>query len=333
MAAPDQKTMSLMLSHLFSDQMRGMIELAWTNPNEGAPRHAQLFTLDAIDELADKAAALNTERRNIYIGAALRKENTPPFSRTNGEDFFLAPALWADLDDAGGAVRAAETCKALGVRPTMVVFTGHHPHDRCQLWWRLDQPLQDAAQVKLLLGQIQTRLGSDAAVVDPSRIMRLAGTVAWPIKSGRIAELTEWQPVNGAHFYGLERLKAVFAAPQQSDDGDAQFDSFFGLDEAELIANASVPGKRHASKLRLVGHWVALGYTDAAIMLMGEGIGHDSEATRQKFVKMIVDARTKWNKPNPTHAFQDTPAEPQRAIVVEPEKVSCTGGLICRADS
>ena len=132
------------------------------------------------------------------------------------------------MDDEGGAVRAADTCKSLGARPTFVVFTGHQPHDRCQLWWRLDEPLQDAAQVKLLLGQIQTRLGSDAAVVDPIRIMRLAGSIAWPIKSGRVAELTEGQLVNGAHVYGIERLKAIFRQRRRQDDnGTAHFDDFF----------------------------------------------------------------------------------------------------------
>ena len=65
-------------------------------PEQGAPRHAQLFPLDQLDELVEKAAALNAEKRNVYIGATLRKEGTPPFGRTMAEDFFAAPALWAD---------------------------------------------------------------------------------------------------------------------------------------------------------------------------------------------------------------------------------------------
>ena len=294
---PDSAQMMIMMQHLFGDQTRGLVELAWTDPRQNSPRHAQLFPLDQLDQLVDKAAELNAEGRNVYVGGALRREGTPPFGRTNGEAFFAAPAPWSDQDDEGGATRVADTCRVLDARPTMVVFTGHQPHHRCQLWWRLDEPLQDAAVVKALLGQIQTRLSSDATVVDPVRIMRLAGSIAWPTKPGRVPELTECQLVNGAHVYGFERLQAIFAAPQQDSDGDARFESFFGLDEAELIAAARVPGKRQASKLRLVGHWVALGYTDAAIILMGEGIGHDNEATRQKFAKMIVDARTKWSRP------------------------------------
>ena len=120
--------------------MHGLVELAWTDPDDGAPRHANLFGLDRLDELVEKAAALNGERRNVYIGAALRKENTPPFGRSNGVDFLAATALWADLDDPGGTVRAAEVYKRLGVLPTCVVVTGATPHQRAQLWWRLDEP-------------------------------------------------------------------------------------------------------------------------------------------------------------------------------------------------
>jgi hypothetical protein len=101
MFEPDQQAMLTMVSHLFADQMHGLVELAWTDPMQGAPRHAQLFSLETIDELVDRAATLNAERHNIYIGAALRKETTPPFGRTSAEDFFAATALWADLDDLG----------------------------------------------------------------------------------------------------------------------------------------------------------------------------------------------------------------------------------------
>jgi Protein of unknown function (DUF3987) len=199
------------------------------------------------------------------------------------------------------------------------VFTGHQPHDRAQIWWRLDEAEQNAATVKALLGQIQARLGSDAAVVDPVRIMRLAGTIAWPTKFGRVAELTEWQQVNGADVYGIERLKAIFASAENKPSDGMSADVFFGLDEAALIEAARVPGQRHRSKLRLVGHWVTLGYSDVAIMLMGEGIGHDSEATRQKFAKMIADARAKWGMPNPAQDFGTAP------IISWPEPLDILG--------
>ena len=136
--------MHLHVERLFLDQMTGLVELAWTDADQSAPRHAQLFGTDQLDELVEKAAALNSERRNVYIGAALRKDSTPPFGRTNGVDFLAATALWADLDDPGGTVRAYHlqgACRAAD----LVVVTGTKPHQRAQLWWRLDEPVDEAA--------------------------------------------------------------------------------------------------------------------------------------------------------------------------------------------
>ena len=129
--------------------MHGLVELAWTDPDDGAPRHANLFGIDRLDELVEKAATLNGERRNTYIGAALRKENTPPFGRSNGVDFLAATALWADLDDPGGTRASSRNLKACGVPPTLVVVTGTMPHQRAQAGGSLDEPDDDPTHVKV----------------------------------------------------------------------------------------------------------------------------------------------------------------------------------------
>jgi AAA domain/RepB DNA-primase from phage plasmid len=326
---PDLAQMMAMVAHLFADQPRGLIELAWTDPNQGAPRHAQLFPLDQLDELVEKAAAVNAEKRNVYIGAALRKETTPPFGRTSAEDYHATTVLWSDHDDEGGAVRAAETCKALGARPTMVVFTGHQPHARCQCWWRLDEPLQDAAQAKMLLGQIQTRLGSDAAVVDPARVMRLAGSIAWPTKSGRVVELTEGQPVNGAHVYGVERLKAIFgSAKDKPSNGGASFDDFFqeGADVVGLIAKIQSGQQWDNSVLKLTAHWIVRGWADVEILLTAPALtlpGYTVDQTRAEMDDKIRRGRAQtWGQPDPEHKLGPMPTEPQRAAAIDPGKVS-----------
>ncbi len=40
---------------------------------------------------------------------------------------------------------------------------------------------------------IAAALGGDSACINPGRIMRMPGSIAWPVKSGRIAELVELQ--------------------------------------------------------------------------------------------------------------------------------------------
>ena len=70
---PDPDVMDRFLTRLFGNELHGLVELAWRDPNDGKLRHAQLFTLDRLDELVEKAVEVNSvEGVNTYIGAALR---------------------------------------------------------------------------------------------------------------------------------------------------------------------------------------------------------------------------------------------------------------------
>jgi len=79
---PDPEIMDRFLSHLFGNELRGLVELAWRDPQDGKLRHAQLFRLDDLDALIAKAVEVNSvEGANAYIGAAIRHPNTAPFAR------------------------------------------------------------------------------------------------------------------------------------------------------------------------------------------------------------------------------------------------------------
>ena len=296
---PNQEAMRQHVDHLFLDSMHGLVELAWTDPGDGAPKHAQLFEIDRLDELVEKAVALNGERRNVYLGAALRKETTPPFGRSNGVDFLAATAVWSDLDDPGGTVRAAEVYKQLGTPPTLVVVTGATPHQRAQLWWKLDEPALEATVVKALLGGAQRTLGGDAAVVDPARIMRLGGSVAWPTKSGRIAELTQVLLFRDRPAYGVARLAAAFPTARREADAE--------------------PGARHRQRRRrrrrtdrgrrlrsLAPQYLAAGGSLGRPRLVRWRdpsrprltLPATVEQTRAELAPLIAGARSKWKKPN-----------------------------------
>ena len=304
---PDQVAMQRHVEHLFLDCMSGLVELAWTDPDDGAPRHANLFGIDRLDELVEKAAALNGERRNTYVGAALRKENAPPFGRSNGVDFLAATALWADLDDAGGTVRASTRYRELGVPPTLVVVTGTKPHQRAQLWWRLDEPDADAAHVRTMLGALQLAFASDASVVDSIRLLRLGGSVAWPIKNGRVIERTEVITFDGsrARMYGMARLEAAFPPKEQERTDAPGLDiggEFEGVDIDELIAAVLAGDRWHDNLLRLVGHWVGRGWSDGEILLQAAPLtlpGYRIEQTRTELATMIAGARAEVEQAGP----------------------------------
>ena len=189
---PDPEVMDRFLAHLFGNELRGLAELAWRDPQDGKLRHAQLFHLDNLDTLIAKAVEVNSEEgANTYVGAALRHPNTAPFARASDDDFLCAPAYWADLDDAEAVKTAKQKC---GRAPANIgVITGRTPHPRAQLYWRCEEAITDPKALRETNAAIAAALGADPAVVNPGRIMRLPGSIAWPVKSGRVAELVELQ--------------------------------------------------------------------------------------------------------------------------------------------
>jgi hypothetical protein len=295
---------------------------------QGKPTHAKLFQLDQLEQLVEQGAALNAERRNVYIGAALRREDTPPFSRTSIDNFYAATALWADLDDEGGTVRAADLCKQIGMRPNLAVITGRDPHERGQMWWRLVEPIEDPERVKAALARIRVRLGGDAAVVNPIQIMRLAGSIAWPVKKGRAAaERTRIVRTDHTPF-GLARIEAVFAETQPTGNGGGpRIDDFFqeGADVAELVAKIQAGQEWDNNVLRLTAHWITRDWSDFEMLLTAPALtlpGYTVDRTQAEMLDKIKRGREQtWGRPNPDHKLGPAPTAPQNAAAVDPAKV------------
>lgn len=191
---PNQDAMMEMVNHLFGDVPAaygdGLVELAWRDEKTGKLSHGRLYTLDNLEDLVAEAARLNATRGvNVYVGAALRHPETPPFGRANDEDFLALTAYYVDLDDPGVAKVAKDVYGRL--KPTFVGKTGGTPDLRAQLWWKLEEPITDPERTRAVLSGLCAALKGDSTVVNPSRIMRLIGSIAWPVKDGRITERTE----------------------------------------------------------------------------------------------------------------------------------------------
>jgi len=216
---PDMDAMRAHLEHLFGGYLdgchEGLVELAWTDtkPIDGkyALRHARLFGTDRLDELVDEAARLNSQPMcNVYIGAALRKPDTAFFGRGQDSDAYALTAAYVDLDDPGAATAAKEIYGR--AKPTLVVVTGRAPHTRAQMWWRLDEPLTDPSEWPSLLKGMAAAMRADSTVTNPSRVMRLAGSIAWPVKDGRKIELTSISRLRepGQSVYAYGHMAALF---------------------------------------------------------------------------------------------------------------------------
>ncbi len=204
---PDAAVMQRHLSFLFGnmpDEFRdALFEVAWTD-SSGAPNRARLFGLDQIDAAVALAMEVNAAGANIYFGAGLRRPGTARDRRAGDDDVLSSTCCWLDLDD-GAAARALDGLTT-DLPPTLKVRTGSIPDLRVQALWRFDVPLQDMAGLRLINVGLAAHLGGDPSVINPSRILRLAGGVAWPRKPGRVPELVIMRVMPGSTAHSSDAL-------------------------------------------------------------------------------------------------------------------------------
>lgn len=319
---PDTEQMLAHVKLLFGECMAdGQIELAWTGPRDEDRdvRHAQLFDVADYHEFAARAAEINSFKgQNVYIGAALRKPDAAKGKRAGGADCLFLPALYADFDDPGAAESAREKTKH--IQPSFIVTTGEIPHLRRQFWWKLDEPLTNFVKSEAVIKAVSQALGGDPSVSDTPRVMRLAGSVAWPKKQGRETEITKLEILH-PYSFPLAAMEAAFpavmaASPQTSQPAAPAQNSTLnlpdpaGLRVQDCLQELHRPGHWHRNALRLTAHWVRNGLSDIEILLFSPALtqpGFTAEQTARDLQTMIGGAREKWDIPDPASFLPDGP--------------------------
>lgn len=268
------------LTFLFGDQNDGLIEIAYTPADSSAVNKADFFKPSEIEKAADFAFNQNSiPGVNVYVGAALRKPTTAPFGRSNHEDYYFSPVLWCDLDDPDAAKKARE--KYQDLPPSFVVVTGRKPHLRAQVWWKLQGGQNDKDAQKKALASVCAALDGDKSVVDPIRVMRLGGTIAWPKKAGRVPEQTEIKtPDNATLSVSFDAFQSYFPAPVNPVDKHTPESGGVGLNLRNTNANQNNRDEWSIDQVcDMLGHihpdgdyldWVSVG-----MALKDYGIGFD----------------------------------------------------------
>jgi RecA-family ATPase len=320
--APDYDAMLKHLVTLFGRAPEGMVEVAWTDSKTKHLRHAELFDVGDLDAAAKKAHEVNAkEFCNVYVGAALRKPGTFPGARAKDDDFYAAWALHIDLDDDGAPDAAKTVYNGARLTPPVVIVTGRHPHTRAQLWWPLDEPITDPELYRHLLRTLAVGLHGDTTVTNPSRVMRLAGTIAWPMKEGRRTEETELIIFKERrHEFGAGEFERAFAVPvtsavklntgKQANETGLNLDT--GLNVDNVIGRIKAGEQWHTNMVRVVAHWINRGWSDTEIQLAAQAFtlsGYTPEDTYREVQQAIEGARRKWDTPNAEHTIDDTPPE------------------------
>jgi hypothetical protein len=135
---------------------------------DSGPTYAEIVH-GTLDEAWPKIHVLNTPER--CVGAFVTINQTD-FQGRRRENVVRARALWVDADSADQLRHCNEVIQATGGVPTMVVRTSA---DRAHYYWCCDDiALKDfSAQQAALI----EALGTDSAVKDLPRVMRLPGTL------------------------------------------------------------------------------------------------------------------------------------------------------------
>ena len=154
---------------------------------------SQIFALNAVSEATDLAVRMNANKLNVYMtinpidmGVVVKSDKS-----ANDSDILRAHYSFADADDVQGITGLDELAGL--IEPDITITTGTIPHERRHAYWRLTEPCLDLPLWKERQKQIAVKFKTDKAVVNPSRIMRLAGTVSFPnpakLAKGYVPEL------------------------------------------------------------------------------------------------------------------------------------------------
>lgn len=296
---------------------------------EGATTQIGTFAPDWIDEAIDWIAGVNALGFNCYV--VRNPIRASVVGSASDSDVVASFYLWADFDEEG----AAENVRRWpGPKYSTAVITGRVPFVRVHTYWRLAEPCRDLSMWRETQSGIAAHLGSDTTVVNPSRIMRIGGTVSWPPArkraKGYIDELTSIRteydepraPVT------LDQMHRAFGqTPPQATQprpqaGGIHIDTGWAyapaLDRDRTRIQALSGMEWHNAVIRLVASYVARGLSDDEIHGLTDPLtlqGYTVDQTRAEVQKAINGARRKgWTPEAQDEQFREMTPEEKAAV-------------------
>ena len=290
-----------------------LIELRCINNSRKVQVSRFNANLDGINLAIAHAEVMNALGQNIYMCINPVRADAQIDAGKGARDTDIEAAFFCFADaDTDGAM--ANILSFAGPKFTMSVKTGTTPFIRGHAYWQLEEPCRNLDAWRDVQKAIAASLGTDPMVVNPSRIMRVAGTVSWPNTDkqakGYVPELvtlrtnfsTDRDPVP------FERMMRAF--PKRGDSGaTAQLSAELyidtgkqAMDRAMVEASINAGENWHHNVVRLVASYVARGLSDAEIHALTDRFtqdGYTLDDTRREVQQAIDGARSKGWTPTP----------------------------------
>lgn len=278
-------------------------------------------TEEGVAEAVAHVVAMNKHKLNAYMTVnPVDAMNRPRAGRRASKEHILCSFFhFADADTA----EATSRIKAfVGPKYTFFVLTGSTPFGRPHCYWELAEPAFDLADWTATQAAIADTLGTDR-VIDPPRIMRLAGTINWPkpqkAAKGYIPEVTSlriYDPVERPPV-PAEQMRRAFTAATPAPVSGPQIDTGAAyapaLDRERMAIQAMSGQDWHNAVIRLVASYVSRGLADAEIHALTDPLtltGYTVDDTRREVQTAIDGARRKgWTPVEYANPAQIRPPE------------------------
>ncbi len=274
---------------------------------------ANLFIAGEFSAAIAWACEMNAQGFNIYVGINPRKPGTPPFGAASSEDVEIAFFQFADLDREDSINILRDTPL---IDYTFAVTTGTIPTVRPHIYFELETPSRNmTAWTDVQIG-LKNYFKSDA-VIDPPRIMRLAGMISYPntkkaAERGYVTETvtirTEYeddrQPISSVLMYntfaGIKDASIDKTVMATSGDPLALNTWGEGINPERCISNIKSGQELHNNTRDLVAHMVGTGSPDWEITALCNAllIQVSDGGTIAQLGDLINSARGKYNMSN-----------------------------------
>ena len=224
--------------------------------SDGDDGYAEIFH-GTLDEMWPRVHALNTPDKRIGVFVTV---NETDFRGRTADNVVRVRALFVDADNDEQVKRCNDTLAASGITPSMFVKTGRGAH----FYFCTDDVPRE--QFRARQESLIDKLGTDAAIKDLPRVMRLPGTLhlkdpgnPWLVRLQRASgPVQRWKSPELAAKLGLSAPAKPVSPPASATDPariTANFTAahgeylrkLFGTSEMILFRTASKPTSKKSA--------------------------------------------------------------------------------------